>query len=213
MSDQTGRYPMSPQQAAEGRARAFLGVGDHRAGGRVWDIPAHAPAPPAAPVPGFLEALWSQEERLGRKVIRPEVVTNPRHDVHGHDPEGELDEAARLRELLGEQHFEQPEPEDQAREDDGKLHLIGELARQLNVKSDTIRHWQRFGILPEADHFSAGSGKYRKRFFTSAQINGLVEIHRDERVTRANINSTRFSERAFALWAELASSPAPADHG
>jgi len=40
--------------------------------------------------------------------------------------------------------------------------------------------------------------------YTSAQVNGLVEIYQDERVNHGNINSTRFSERAWELWRDLA---------
>ncbi|MGH3403221.1 MAG: MerR family transcriptional regulator [Streptosporangiaceae bacterium] len=215
MSNQPWRYPNGPQQALERRARASLGVGDHPAGGRTWDVPALASAAWAAPVTGYFESLWAQEERLGRKVVRPELVTNPRHDTCGYDPQDELDQTARIRSTLGSEHFTAPEAGAGAPEDDGRLHLLGELAKVLRIKPDTARHWERSGILPRADHYSAGSGKARKRMYTSAQVTGLAEIYQSEGVHHNNINSTRFSERAHALFAELASSPAPAeaDHG
>lgn len=134
-----------------------------------------------------------------------------RHDLYAPQPTAGLDDETRLRRQLGAEHFIRPEPEEPAEHhaDDGKLHPIGDLARLLGVKVDTVRHWESSGIIPPADHYTAGIpglGKEggRKRRYTSAQLTGLVEIYEDEGVHHGNINSTRFSERAWDLWRHLA---------
>ena len=59
------------------------------------------------------------------------------------DPLGEdlLDEAERTRQLIGSRYFARaPETDAEPAADQGKLHPIGDLARMLGVKPDTIRH-------------------------------------------------------------------------
>lgn len=92
------------------------------------------------------------------------------------------------------------------------FYTIGALARALNRSVVTIRKWQDKGFMPKptfiAPTEALGGGI---RLYTREQISGLRKIAADEGLlddlTRA-VTQTNFIDRAFALFEELARSPA-----
>lgn len=95
---------------------------------------------------------------------------------------------------------------------DAELFTIGALATALNRKPVTIRKWETNGWLPKARYMlrKGSSIQGQRRLYTREQIEGLVRIAREEHVLddpkslRTSIETTRFPERAKALWKELA---------
>lgn len=53
-----------------------------------------------------------------------------------------------------------------------KLYTIGELSRRLDRQHQTIRKWERDGIIPPAQFRS----KTNRRLYTEAQINAIVKV-------------------------------------
>lgn len=138
-------------------------------------------------------------------VVRPRPRNDKMHDyTRARAGAAQVEPADAIRSLIGAEYFVQPEP---AKTTSGaeKLHALGTLARRLYLKPDTIRRYERSGILPKADHYSTGTGIYRKRLYTEAQIDGLADLYQQEglfggrRISRSN-----FTNRAFDLWARLA---------
>lgn len=135
-------------------------------------------------------------------VLRPPLPKyNSRFDLYG--PRETVHDIA---ELLGEEHFSKPIPQQPVRT--GKMYTIGELAKMLERKAQTMRLWRDDGTLPEADHFTEGiAGEGRKRLYTERQVWGLRIIALEEGVLnnkRCKIKETNFRQRAYDLWDECA---------
>lgn len=144
-----------------------------------------------------LDALLSGEHDV--RVQRPPIPhTNPRHDLYGPRPV-----ARSIEDMLGAEHFTRPEPEKVPQ----RMYSIGELGKVLGRKAGTIRMWIRTGVIPEADHWTAGDRMSHKRQFTHQQVMGLLSIASSEGLLGAkpkDIGKTGFSARAFDLWRDLA---------
>lgn len=119
-----------------------------------------------------------------------------------------------LREALGAEYFE-PEPElenpkPEVHRGQAKPVSIGELARRLERKADSIRNWIDQGIIPDAPLRSPGKATFTgglgiattsaKRLWPAAEADELVRIAAQERILskpRQPIGSTNFSQRAW----------------
>lgn len=152
--------------------------------------------PSTHPLGARLDDLLSGREA---KIIRPAMPAgNPRHDMYGPRP----DTRSSIEDMLGSEHFSKPVrlPEDEV------MYSIGELGKILGRKAGTIRMWIRTGVIPEADHWSAGEGNAAKRQFSKSQVMGLLSLASTEgllETPRRDISKTGFSARAWDLWAEL----------
>jgi hypothetical protein len=87
---------------------------------------------------------------------------------------------------------------------------VGHLAAAMNRKPLTIRQWERKGIIPKAVYQRAGRGGSqhgRRRLYTRAQIEGMIQIAAEEGLLtndRREIASTNFKPRVLALFRRLA---------
>jgi hypothetical protein len=80
------------------------------------------------------------------------------------------------------------------------------LAEKLGRLPAAIRKWERHGYLPETPYRSPGLTTHgQRRMYTRAQIEGLVDIARDEGLLRArrHVGTTNFPARAAKLFEEL----------
>lgn len=94
---------------------------------------------------------------------------------------------------------------------------IGQVARQAGVGVETIRYYEREGLLEEPDRRESGYRQYgrgvidRLRFiknaqglgFTLREIKELLHIHADEDATRAEVRR-RAEEKVAAVEAKIA---------
>lgn len=147
-----------------------------------------------------LDALLAGESDM--RVIRPPVPSvNPRRDLFGPRPAS----SRHIEDLLGAEYFTKPEPVFKPR--DMRMYSIGDLAKMLGRKPGTIRVWISTGVIPEADHWSAGDTvRARKRRFTSEQVVGLQALASQEGILERphkDISKTNFVARAHELWEEL----------
>lgn len=93
--------------------------------------------------------------------------------------------------------------------EDKEFFTIGALAKALNREPVTIRMWMQTGILPEARYRTSDKGTQAgRRLWSRAQIEGLVQIAREEGVLSGskikNFAETKFTERAIAFLKETA---------
>lgn len=87
----------------------------------------------------------------------------------------------------------------------------GQLAQILGGRSAvTIRSWEAEGILPKSGYSLPGKGgdvRGRRRYYTHSQVQGIVDIAREEGVLypgpRIFVNRTRFTERVKEYFLEL----------
>jgi hypothetical protein len=215
-SRDVGRYGITPARQLEDRTRMSLEVSERLVGPTCWPAPPPVRTQPER-APTALDAFLFGRRLEDCPMIRPPaLVTNPRHDLHGFRPEDLLDDAARMRELLGEENFQPersaeadgPEPDDP----NEAPHSLGDLAAAFGLDPQTLRKWERMGIWPQADHYTAGqrgtgTGTGRKRRYTRAQYDGLIELGRQEHLIgkpRRPINSTNFAVRSGGLFQRLA---------
>lgn len=139
-------------------------------------------------------------------------------------------EADPVRDLIGHQYFDpEPEPPRRPAADPGAApYRLGDLAQALGLDIHTLRRWEARGLLPKADHRTAGTevgGGIRRhggkatisqRRYTPGQFNGLVRIATEERVAdksvtgqpRVPISRTEFATRARQLFERLAEAEA-----
>src|SRR5213080_4557986 len=81
---------------------------------------------------------------------------------------------------------------------DTEFFTVGHLAVAMNRKPLTIRQWERKGIIPKAVYQRAGRGGSqhgRRRLYTRAQIEGMIQIAAEEGLLtndRREIASTNF---------------------
>ena len=87
----------------------------------------------------------------------------------------------------------------------------GQFAGMLGGrKAVTIRAWEAEGILPKSGYYVPGRDgdvRGRRRYYTRAQVEGVLDIAREEGVlypsTRISISKTRFTERVTDLFLDL----------
>jgi hypothetical protein len=87
----------------------------------------------------------------------------------------------------------------------------GQLASLLGGRSAvTIRTWESEGILPKSGYSLPGKGgdvRGRRRYYTRAQVKGLIDIAREEGVLlpgpRIFVNRTKFTDRALEYFKDL----------
>ena len=114
-----------------------------------------------------------------------------------------------------------PEPEPEFEWPKGRILTIqgyevecfttGQLAGLLGGrKAVTIRAWEAEGILPRSGYFVPGRDgdvRGRRRYYTRAQVEGVLDIARQEGVlypsTRISISKTAFTERVTGLFLDL----------
>lgn len=88
-----------------------------------------------------------------------------------------------------------------------RLYPVGVLADALERKPPAMRKWERLGYLPKARWSTPGRNQHgQKRLYTREQIEGLVEIARDEGLLGENIrnvSATGFPARAAILFKGL----------
>lgn len=93
---------------------------------------------------------------------------------------------------------------------DTEFFTVGHLAMAMNRKPLTIRQWERKGIIPKSTYQRAGRGGSqhgRRRLYTRAQIEGMIQIAAEEGLLtndRREIASTNFKPRVLALFKKLA---------
>lgn len=84
-----------------------------------------------------------------------------------------------------------------------ELFTIGALAVALNREPVTIRMWEREGIIPRAN-FRSSSGQKARRLYTRDQIEGIVQIAKEEGIIGDDrpktFASTRFTARVWELF-------------
>lgn len=135
------------------------------------------------------------------KILRPPVQRHINHDMYAERPRPvKLD---RMRELLGDEYFDAPAKPEPVHKPKG-TYMIGDVAKMLGRKAGTLRMWTDRGYIPEANHWSAGSDKARKRLYTHQQAMGLLSICSDLGMIenkRTAITSV-FIERVRQLWDE-----------
>lgn len=85
--------------------------------------------------------------------------------------------------------------------------LITALCSAIGLSAVSIRRWEREGWFPKASYTTPANGAIAgKRLYTREQIEGLVEIAREEGpFTRRNnpVTKTNFLPRARQLFADL----------
>lgn len=87
----------------------------------------------------------------------------------------------------------------------------GQLANLLGGrKAVTIRAWEAEGILPKSGYYVPGRDgdvRGRRRYYTRTQVEGVLDIAREEGVlypsTKTSISKTRFTERVTELFLDL----------
>jgi len=83
-----------------------------------------------------------------------------------------------------------------------RMFTAGQLSKRLGRKTQTIRLWERKGVIPEAMYRNGA----RDRLYTELQVREIVEIYSQcvrkygARKMRTRINSTEFSELVHQLW-------------
>jgi hypothetical protein len=83
---------------------------------------------------------------------------------------------------------------------DTEMYSIGELAQLLDRQSQTVRKWERYGVIPETK-FRNQSGR---RLYSKDQVEAVVKIAREEGICQGvNFSTTRFSERVHAAFKAL----------
>lgn len=86
---------------------------------------------------------------------------------------------------------------------------IGQLGVALgNRSSNTLRAWEREGILPKSPYVkSSQDPRGRRRMYTRAMVEGIIKIAKEEGVLYPNkgirLSDTSFTLRAFDLFKEL----------
>jgi hypothetical protein len=139
------------------------------------------------------------------RVLRPPAPRyNPRFDVECFRSEGELDDAARTRALIGPEHWTDARPEDPGQaEDPRELHPMRHMTRAVGLKTaHGLRQWIAAGIMPDAEVRGPGDHRY----FTAAQVNGARMIAAEEGLhdkPRRNVSTTDFQARVHDLFQEL----------
>ncbi len=94
------------------------------------------------------------------------------------------------------------------------LYGIGEFAEALERSPETIRRWERMGVIPKATLIKPGRDKKhgKRRYYTAAQIEGTVKIAyelgllpgRGRGGRRRDVQLSAFSGRVTALFRRLA---------
>ena len=85
-----------------------------------------------------------------------------------------------------------------------RMYTIGQLAKRLGRKTQTIRVWERKGIMPEATYRSSA----KDRLYTELQVRLIVEAYdraEEQFGTGAvsnRIGSTNFSDQVWKIWEE-----------
>jgi hypothetical protein len=93
---------------------------------------------------------------------------------------------------------------------DTEFFTVGHLAAAMKREPLTIRQWERKGIIPKSTYQRAGrngSQHGRRRLYTRAQIEGMIQIASEEGLLtndRREIASTSFKARVLALFRALA---------
>lgn len=86
---------------------------------------------------------------------------------------------------------------------------IGQLGMALGNRSpNTMRAWERKGVIPKSPYVKPSEDpRGRRRMYTRAMVEGLVQIARDEGVLFPDkgkkLSDTAFSERAHELFVRL----------
>lgn len=148
-----------------------------------------------------LESLLRGENDA--RVVRPPIPSvNPRHDFFGYDPRKEMS----VRDLLGHEHFaSEPARETRPEPDEGeRFYTIGQLAKLLGRKSQSIRGWEQRGVIPPPTHRTRGTGPAAKRLYTQRQVMGMLAIAADENIIENQRKSLEsFSRRVHELWEDI----------
>lgn len=111
----------------------------------------------------------------------------------------------------------QPEPDEEAWDAHPQVFLVqgkevefftvGALAQALGKSASTVREWERFGFIPVALYRTKSvNPKKAKRLYTRPQIEGIVEIAREEGLLTykpRNIRATSFTVRVVDLFNRL----------
>lgn len=83
-----------------------------------------------------------------------------------------------------------------------KMYTTGQVAKKLGRTTQTIRIWEKNGLIPEATYRTAA----HDRLYTELQLNLLIEAYRKAvkrfgaRKVQTRIGSTNFSELAHQIW-------------
>jgi hypothetical protein len=91
-----------------------------------------------------------------------------------------------------------------------EFYSIGDLARALQKSPVTIRLWESQGFIPMPRRADAVDPDKEQRIYSRAQIEGIVEIAKEEGifgVARPRLSQTRFAERVAALFLYLSRLP------
>jgi MerR HTH family regulatory protein len=87
------------------------------------------------------------------------------------------------------------------------LYSISALAEALERDVKTMRHWDKYRILPPCDSRTDSASEHgRWRLYTHAQLVGLRRIAKEEGLLsgkRVFVQKTQFTAKAEALFAEL----------
>lgn len=91
-----------------------------------------------------------------------------------------------------------------------ELFTIGQVAQALNRSAQTIRGWEKDGVIPAATFTKPGAGgdvRGRRRLYSRQQVEALVTAAEATKIlhdTTRRIGSTSFTDRVFAAFKELA---------
>lgn len=84
---------------------------------------------------------------------------------------------------------------------------VGHLSKALGRKPVTIRKWEADGVIPKPTYQrNSEDPRGRRRLYTRAQVEGIVEIARQEGILKSHnrpIKNTMFTERVIKLFKEL----------
>lgn len=86
---------------------------------------------------------------------------------------------------------------------------IGQLGKALgNRSSNTLRAWEREGIIPRSPYVKPSEDpRGRRRMYSRAMVEGLMKIAREEGILFPDkgkrISDTKFTDRAVDLFNEL----------
>jgi MerR HTH family regulatory protein len=85
---------------------------------------------------------------------------------------------------------------------------IGQFSKALSRSPNTLRAWEREGTFPKSPFVKPSADpRGRRRMYTRAMVEGVVQIARDEGVLFPHkgikLSDTRFQEKVLALFKQL----------
>lgn len=89
-----------------------------------------------------------------------------------------------------------------------ELFTVGALAQAMERSSQTIREWERYGVIPKAP-FEVGEGRGKRRLYSRGHIEGLVRIAEEEGILVPpgrrvpDFSETEFTEKSIDLWERM----------